>query len=325
MAGQETVKRALQVAASASHNVLMVGPPGVGKTMMAERVAGILPELTYEEKLEVTKIYSIAGELSENRPMITIRPFRAPHHSVSTAALVGGGQTPKPGEVSLAHLGVLFLDELPEFKKRVIEMLRQPIEDEYVTISRTRGSISFPSNMMLLASMNPCPCGYLGDPFHECICTESQIQNYRSRLSGPLLDRIDMHIEILPVSFEELESYNREETGGRQLLKKTTAQMKLEVEAARQIQIERYRREEISYNSQLTAGLIKKYCVMDKETRKLLENAYQRLSLSARAYTKIIKLGRTIADMDGAEMIRIEHIAEAIRYRSFDDLHRERK
>lgn len=328
VAGQETVKRALQIAAAASHNVLMIGPPGAGKTMMARRMPGILPSLTYEEKLEVTKIYSIVGELSENTPMITQRPFRSPHHSVSSAALVGGGQSPKPGEVSMAHLGVLFLDELPEFSRNVLEMLRQPMEDEQVTISRMRGSLSFPSKFMLLASMNPCPCGYFGDPTHQCTCTENQIHGYLSKISGPLLDRIDMHIEIMPVKFEELAdngdslSQLTEIAGRRRQTNSKT--MKQEVEAARKIQMERYRKEEISYNSQLNVSQIKKYCTMDKDTRKLLEEAYRRLSLSARAYSKIIKLGRTIADMEASETIGIKHIAEAIQYRSLDKLYREK-
>ena len=257
VAGQETVKRALQIAAAASHNVLMIGPPGAGKTMMARRVAGILPAMTYEEKLEVTKIYSIAGELSADRPMIAARPFRSPHHTISAAALVGGGSVPKPGEVSLSHYGVLFLDELPEFSRYILELLRQPLEDEKVTISRVRGAAAFPSKFMLLASMNPCPCGYYGDSTHECTCGPHQVRNYLSKISGPLLDRIDMHIEIMPVRYKELigmEQADTEAAGIAPLPVRNSEVMRQEVEAARQIQLERYKDEEISYNSQLTPG-----------------------------------------------------------------------
>ena len=323
VAGQETVKRALQIAAAASHNVLLIGPPGAGKTMMARRMASILPAMTYEETLEVTKIYSIAGELNSDRPMITVRPFRSPHHTISAAALVGGGSSPKPGEVSLAHYGVLFLDELPEFNRFILEMLRQPLEDEKVTISRIKGTVSFPSKFMLLASMNPCPCGYYGDQTHECTCTQNQIRNYLSKISGPLLDRIDMHIEIMPVKYKDLVDMEEKEVEVPDPPPaRNSAIMRQEVEAARQIQLERYKMEEISYNSQLTPSLMKKYCALDMETKKLLETAFHQLSLSARAHNKIVKMGRTIADMEGADKIGIRHIAEAIQYRSLDKMYR---
>lgn len=322
VAGQETVKRALQIAAAASHNVLMIGPPGSGKTMMARRVSGILPEMTYEEKLEVTKIYSIAGELSDHNPMITARPFRSPHHTVSGAALVGGGSSPKPGEVSLAHYGVLFLDELPEFSRYVLEMLRQPLEDEKVTISRVRGTIAFPAKFMLLASMNPCPCGYYGDADHECTCSPNQIRNYLSKISGPLLDRIDLHIEIMPVQYKELAELDLPDGEHSNQIIRNSETMRQEVEAARQIQLERYQNESISYNSQLTPGLMKRYCCLDKESKKLMETAFRQLSLSARAHHKIVKMARTIADLGGEETIGIKHIAEAIQYRSLDKMYR---
>jgi len=313
VSGQETIKRALQIAASASHNLLMIGPPGSGKTMMARRIAGILPGLTYEEKLEVTKIYSVAGELNSQKPVISQRQFRAPHHTITQSALAGGGRSPKPGEVSLAHYGVLFFDELPEFNRNILELLRQPMEDEKITIARAGGVITFPSKFMFVASMNPCPCGYYGDATHECSCTMGQIHNYMSKISGPLFDRLDMHLEIFPVQYQELT---------RDYQRRTSEDMRREVEAARQIQIDRYRHEAISYNSQLTPSLIKKYCSIDLETRNLLESAFERLSLSARAYNKIIKLARSIADMEGTEQIKLKHVAEAIQYRSLDKKYR---
>lgn len=332
VAGHDNIKRALQISAAASHNLLMIGPPGSGKTMMAKRVPGILPDLTYEEKLEITKIYSIIGKLTPDCPIITERPFRTPHHTISGPALVGGGASPKPGEVSLAHFGVLFPDELPEFNRNTLEMLRQPIEDERVVISRNRGSVSYPAKFMLLASMNPCPCGYYGDPAHECTCSHIQIRNYLSKISGPLMDRFDMHIEVMPVQYRDLEYMELLEPENPEFrhisdkaaisLSKDSATMKSEVESARQIQLERYKSENISYNSQLSPGQIKKYCTLDKETKKMLEDAFTRLSLSARAYNKIIKMGRTIADLEGAEKIRSMHIAEAIQYRSLDKMYR---
>lgn len=313
VAGQESVKRALQIAATGAHNIMMIGPPGAGKTMLARRIAGILPEMTYEEKLEVTKIYSVVGESSEKRAIITERQFRSPHHTISPVALVGGGRIPKPGEVSLAHYGVLFLDELPEFNRSVLEMLRQPMEDEKVTISRVNGTLTFPSKFIFVASMNPCPCGYYGDPTHECTCTPQQIHKYMSRISGPLMDRIDMHIEIFPVKYTELSSDK---------LNKSSKEIRSEVEMARNIQLERYAKESIIYNSQLTPALIKKYCILNKEGKQLMESAFERLSLSARAYNRIIRLARTIADISQSEKIEVQHIAEAIQYRSLDKKYR---
>ncbi len=313
VSGQESIKRALQIAASASHNILMIGPPGSGKTMMARRIAGILPGLTYEEKLEVTKIYSIAGELTGQRPFISKRQFRAPHHTITQTALVGGGRSPKPGEISLSHHGVLFFDELPEFNRSILELLRQPMEDEQITIARAGGVITFPSKFMFVASMNPCPCGYYGDSTHECTCAMGQVRNYMSKISGPLFDRLDMHLEIFPVQYQEL---TRDSAG------RTSWEMRKEVEAARNIQVNRYKNEAISYNSQLTPALIRKYCSIDRETRDLLESAFEKLALSARAYSKIIKLARSIADLDGNERIALSHVAEAIQYRSLDKKYR---
>ncbi|QEK12287.1 YifB family Mg chelatase-like AAA ATPase [Crassaminicella thermophila] len=307
--GQEMVKRAFQIAAAGGHNILMIGPPGSGKTMLARRFPTILPDMTYEEKLEVTKIYSVAGELSNQASLVKERPFRSPHHTISSVALVGGGRKPKPGEVSLAHYGVLFLDELPEFQRSVLEILRQPMEDEFVTISRVNTTLTYPSKFILVASMNPCPCGHYGDSLHQCTCSPMQIKKYLSKISGPLLDRIDMHIEVFPVKYDEL---TKEKTW------KTSTQMKLDVDKARKIQLERYKKCNILFNSQLSPQLMKKYCKIGSEEKRLLEDAFHKLGLSARAYNRIIKLSRTIADLENSPQILVPHIAEAIQYRNLD-------
>ncbi|SHI80780.1 magnesium chelatase family protein [Geosporobacter subterraneus DSM 17957] len=307
--GQEMVKRAFQVAAAGGHNMLMIGPPGSGKTMLARRFPTILPDMTYEEALEVTKIYSIAGLLNDTTSLIYNRPFRAPHHTISSASLVGGGRIPKPGEVSLAHYGVLFLDELPEFHRSVLEVLRQPIEDEVVTISRVNASLTYPSKFMLIASMNPCPCGYYGDENHNCNCTPQQIKRYLSKISGPLLDRIDMHVEVFPVQYKELENDS---------ITKNSLEIKKAVNLAKEIQTERYKNENIVFNSQLKPGQIRKYCRLRENEKKLMEEAFHKLGLSARAHNRIIKLSRTIADLAGSEYIETEHLAEAIQYRNLD-------
>lgn len=309
VAGQESVKRALQVAAAAAHNILMVGPPGAGKTMMAHRLPGILPTMTYEECLEVTRIYSLAGQLPAEGGLITQRPFRSPHHTISPTALAGGGSKPRPGEVSLAHFGVLFLDEFPEFCRKALEVLRQPLEDEKITIARASATVIYPAKIMLVAAMNPCPCGNLGHRTRKCTCSEYQIIQYRSKISGPLDDRIDMHIEIFPVPYEELidgDGKNRKRTD--------SMQMRSAVEAARSIQIDRYRKERISYNSQLTPPLVRKYCALNRESEQLLKMAYETYSLTARSGFKIIKLARTIADLGQEENISAAHVAEAISY-----------
>ncbi len=310
--GQEHVKRAVEVAAAGGHNVIMIGPPGSGKTMIARRISGILPEMTIDEAIETTKVHSVAGALSGTIPLVTSRPFRAPHHSISDAGLIGGGQVPRPGEVSLSHNGVLFLDEVPEFKKNVLEMLRQPLEDGSVTISRAAISLTYPSSFMLVCAMNPCPCGYHGDPTKDCNCTPPVIQRYRSRLSGPLLDRIDLHCEVPQVRFSELSDQRRGDS---------SASIKQRVDEARRIQRERFKgvsKTKVFSNSKMDARLIRKHCVLDEDGKRILEAAVERLSLSARAYTRVLKVARTIADLEGAGEIKPHHVSEAIQYRTLD-------
>ncbi len=307
--GQESIKRALIVAAAGNHNIALSGPPGSGKTMLAKRMPGILPDLTFEEALESTKIHSISGTLPENVPMITTRPFRSPHHTVSAVGLSGGGTNPRPGEVSLAHNGVLFLDELPEFRRDALEILRQPLEDREITVTRSSGTYTYPCNFMLVASYNPCPCGFLGDPNHECYCTEGQIAKYLSRISGPLLDRIDIQVEVPAVTFEELDGKKSGET---------SAQIREKVNRARKIQLERYKGTSIYSNSRLTPELMEKYCVLDEAGSRVLKFAFEKMGLSARGYNRVLKVARTIADLEGSEQILVEHITEAIQYRNPD-------
>lgn len=308
--GQENVKRALEVAAAGAHNILMIGPPGSGKTMLAKRFPSILPPMTFDEALETTKIHSIAGILPKETALITERPFRSPHHTISDAALVGGGSFPRPGEVSFAHYGVLFLDELPEFKKNVLEVLRQPLEDSRVTVSRSKLSLEFPANFMLAAAMNPCPCGYFTDPNKECTCAPPSIQRYMAKISGPLLDRIDIHIEVPSVKYKELSTVSTGES---------SESVRERVINARQIQINRF--EEIGHifnNGDMGSKEVRKYCKLDSAGEELLKMAMTKLGLSARAYDRILKVSRTIADLEQSENILPQHVSEAIQYRSLD-------
>ena len=306
--GQPAMKRAVEVAAAGMHNILLLGSPGSGKTMIARRIPTILPDLSFEESLEVTKIYSISGLLT-NKGLIRLRPFRSPHHTSSRTSMAGGGSRPRPGEVSLAHYGVLFLDEIPEFPKSVIEVLRQPMEDGKISISRASGSFTFPAKFMMVASMNPCPCGYLGDPNHECSCSQGQIDKYLSKISGPLLNRIDIQIEVMPVKYDDLKEKRREEGSG---------EIKKRIVKARNIQLERYKDLGIMTNSELTSKGLAEFCKVNKESESLLKNAFEVLGLSVRAYNKILKVARTIADLEGHENIETQHIAEAIQYRNLD-------
>lgn len=307
--GQAHAKRALEIAASGGHNLLMVGPPGSGKTMLAKRFPSILPMMSFDEALEATQVHSIVGLLSDHHPLLSIRPFRSPHHTISDAGLIGGGQIPRPGEVSLAHNGVLFLDELPEFKRNVLEVLRQPLEDGMVTISRASASLSYPAQFMLVAAMNPCQCGYFTDPKRNCVCTQTAIQRYRSKVSGPLLDRIDLHIEVPAVPFRDLSIDTKEESSGS---------IRKRVQVARLFQADRYQQEGIRCNAQLRPKQLKKYCQIDGASKKLIEMAMERLGLSARAFDRILKVARSIADLEQRKQISTADISEAVQYRSLD-------
>jgi len=307
--GQQNAKKALEIAAAGGHNALMIGAPGSGKSMLAKRMPSILPKMTFEESIETTNIHSVAGLIDKDDPLVTVRPFRSPHHTVSAAGLSGGGSIPRPGEISLAHNGLLFLDELAEFSRLALEILRQPLEDRQVTISRVSGSVTYPCSFMLIAAMNPCPCGYYGHPTRKCICTPKQVKTYLSKVSGPLLDRFDIHVEVAPVEFSDLASSEKEES---------SAEIRKRVQSARDIQTERFKGTDITCNARITSDIMSRVCPMTDKARDLLKGVFDRLGLSARAYDRILKVARTCADMEGQEVIGQQHIAQAVQFRSLD-------